>query len=69
MTFTAEEIKMIRSALCDKSMKTLSKVIAVQHEETQKGLDNKGSQIFENEHTFIRSIIAKIDERDAECQG
>jgi hypothetical protein len=61
LTLTDEEMKIVRSALCNQSMKVLCHAQEVKREEKEKGLNNEGSQIYYDFHDEIKSIIAKID--------
>ena len=61
LQLTESEIRIIRSALCAKSLKTLAHAHEVQKECEEKGLPDTTSYIHYDERDAIRAIIAKID--------
>jgi hypothetical protein len=61
LQLTEDEISIIRSALCDKSLKTLCHAHEVQKECEEKGIPDGTTYIYYRERDAIRAIIEKID--------
>ena len=59
---TGEELQLIRSALCNKSIKELGRAHEAQRECKEKGLRDTTSQMYMDARNKIRNIINKIDE-------
>jgi hypothetical protein len=63
LEITEEELRIIRSALCDKALKELGKAHNVQKEAEEAGVEDTASHIYMQVRNQIRSIINKIDEK------
>ena len=56
-----EELRLIRSALCDKAMKELHNAFEVQKECQEKGIEDTTSWIYYQTRETIHRIIDSID--------
>ncbi len=61
VTMTEQELAIIRSALCNASMRELSKAHEVKAECFDKGIEDTTSHIWMTERDKIRAIIDAID--------
>lgn len=64
MEFTKEELGIIRTALCNASMKELGKAQAARDEAKEKGLEDTGSGFHYEQRNKMRHIIFQIDEHN-----
>ena len=66
ITASKEELQELRRALCDRSLKLLSKAHAASEESFSLGRtgEDDGSQIFRDQCNLVRSMIYAIDKLD-----